>query len=312
MIFIEGGIRYQYGFAVRSERIEAEWLYAYPEGRPQRWFDRKGEKWSFGSNFRGQKELWRKATRQNALYLSTAMQLNAEQIAPVFDWFKLRLRIITPFARVHDGYSIAQCEKDEKKKTKILEFLATADLGVGGIDVRKEKFDPSRIPESLSKPMRRAMLEIMENQEIHSVRLSHSVGDGKDVWLDLNEESGGTQKLFALAGPWLDVLANGRVLIVDELDTSLHPVLMRHLVGLFHNCDINKECAQLIFTTHDTSILDRQIFRRDQVWFVEKNRRLETQLYPLSDFSPRKSENMENGYLQGRYGALPFVGKLSF
>jgi AAA15 family ATPase/GTPase len=133
---------------------------------------------------------------------------------------------------------------------------------------------------------------------------------GMDVLLDMDDESGGTQKLFALAGPWLDVLANGWVLLIDELDTSLHPLLMRHLIGLFHNPDINKSGAQLVFSTHDTTILDAQVFRRDQVWFVEKDRNLASHLYPLSDFSPRKGENYARGYLQGRYGALPFVGEL--
>lgn len=118
----------------------------------------------------------------------------------------------------------------------------------------------------------------------------------------LDEESNGTQKLFALAGPLLDVLKNGRVLVVDELDTSLHPALMRHVLGLFRHPAANPLGAQLIFTTYDTSVLDRSLLRRDQVWFVEKDRAQQSRLYPLTDFHPRKEESFGRGDLQGRYG----------
>ncbi|MCB0124198.1 MAG: ATP-binding protein, partial [Caldilineaceae bacterium] len=122
-----------------------------------------------------------------------------------------------------------------------------------------------------------------------------------------DEESEGTKAFFAFAGPWLDVLKNGWVLAVDELDSSLHPLLVKHLVQMFHNPQINKNGAQLIFTTHETSILSQEVFRRDQIWFVEKDEFNATSLYPLSDFSPRKGvENLESGYLRGRYGALPY------
>ena len=110
----------------------------------------------------------------------------------------------------------------------------------------------------------------------------------------------------------MDVLAKGRVLFVDELDTSLHPLMVRFLIGLIQNPETNKNNAQLVFTTHDTSVLDTEIFRRDQVWFVEKDQKQASRLYPLSDFSPRRHEALEKGYLQGRYGALPFIGDLRF
>ncbi len=116
--------------------------------------------------------------------------------------------------------------------------------------------------------------------------------------------------------PWL-VLGwtcwpRGRILFIDELDTSLHPLMVRFLIGLIQNPEINKYNAQLIFTTHDTSVLDTDLFRRDQVWFVEKDREQASRLYPLSDFKPRKGEALEKGYLNGRYGALPFIGELRF
>ena len=131
--------------------------------------------------------------------------------------------------------------------------------------------------------------------------------DAGTASLELHEESLGTRRLFAFAGPVIDVLRQGRVLIVDELDGSLHPLMVRFLLQMFHSPELNRNGAQLIFTTHDTSLLDKDLFRRDQVWFVEKDRTQATRLYPLTDFSPRKNEALERGYLMGRYGALPFL-----
>jgi len=137
-----------------------------------------------------------------------------------------------------------------------------------------------------------------------------AIDGGEPVPLDIGEESSGTQILFQSAGAWLNVLKNGEVLLYDELDTSLHPLMTRFLIRLFHGANTNPKNAQLVFTTHDTSLLDADIFRRDQVWFIEKDKKSASKLYPLSDFSPRKDEALERGYLRGRYGALPFIGEL--
>lgn len=312
LIFVQDQVRYQYGFSVTRQRVESEWLLAHPKGQPQSWFERKAGSgdWNFGSKFRGQRKLWQEATRDNALFLSTAVQLNAEQLHPVFDWFRRRLKIIAHYARVGASFTVSQCEGDAAMRKQIVGFLGMADLGIGDVTIEHRKFDASMLPDDMPKRLRDQVLQDMADEEFADVRFVHRNQDGTDVTLEMAEESGGTQKLFALAGPWLDVLANGWVLFVDELDTSLHPLLMRHLIGLFHDPAINKHQAQLVFSTHDTSVLDAKLFRRDQVWFVEKDRNLASHLYPLSDFSPRKGENYARGYLQGRYGALPFVGEL--
>jgi hypothetical protein len=136
----------------------------------------------------------------------------------------------------------------------------------------------------------------------------HQTEDGNRIEMDLSDESDGTQKLFCYAGPWMDTLANGHVMVVDELHDNLHPLLVQYLVAMFHNPDLNPHGAQLIFTTHETSILNQDLFRRDQVWFCERGEDQSTRLYPLSDFAVRKgTENIERGYLSGRYGALPFL-----
>jgi AAA15 family ATPase/GTPase len=309
--FVQEGVRYQYGLAVSSEAVVAEWLYAFPEGRQQMWFQRRFEpntnttSWEFGPSLRGQKKVWQEATRPNAPYLSTAVQLNAEQLKPVFDWFTVALRSIAPYARVGDGFTTQQCDQNANWKARVLEFLATSDLGIADIRIEKHKFDPASFDKSMPEPLRVYFAEQMKDSEIAEVRLTHHSSTGQALALPLDEESGGTAKAYALAGPWIDVLMNGYTLIVDELDTSLHPQLLRHLVRLFNHPTTNPKGAQLIFSTHDTSLLDTDLFRRDQIWFMEKDAELASHLYPLTDFSPRKGENLEKGYLQGRYGALP-------
>lgn len=146
-----------------------------------------------------------------------------------------------------------------------------------------------------------------DDTEEHRLRFHHATEQGQAVF-DLMDESNGTRNLLFLAGPVLDILRKGLTLVIDELDTSLHTLLVRELVRLFHRPESNTGGAQLIFTTHDTSLLDApDLFRRDQVWFVEKDRDQASALVSLSEFSPRKNEALERGYLMGRYGGVPFL-----
>ncbi len=151
-------------------------------------------------------------------------------------------------------------------------------------------------------------LEWKKNILIPKIYLIHS----GNVPLELEYESMGTRKLFAYAGHWINALDNGKILIVDELDNGLHPLVVRFLVELIFNPKINIKCTQLIFSTHDTTLLDNELFRRDQIWFVEKDEMNSTKLYSLLEFSPRKNEAIGRGYLQGRYGALPYIGEWKF
>ncbi len=319
VFFIQGNVRYQYGFAVTSVRITREWLLAYPEGKAQRWFERvydqktDRENWYFGSKFMGRKQVWQDATRKNALFLSAAIQLNNEQLKPVFGWFQHTLTIIPPQAPINIKFTLDQCESSEGKQ-RIMEFLKSADLTIAGIDIKKVKvpFTPGILPTDMPQQAKEKITRDMQDKEIPLIFFQHRDDHGELVPINLSDESDGTQKLFAFAGPWLDVFAKGRILFVDEMDTSLHPLLVRFLVENFHNTAVNRNNAQLVFTTHDTSVLDADLFRRDQIWFVEKNRDSATRLYPLSDFSPRKGEALEKWYLKGRYGALPFIGDLRF
>jgi len=318
VLFIQDGIRYQYGFAVNSERVTGEWLFVYPEGRAQKWvernFDPDAQKniWYFGPKFTGRRKVWQEATRSNALFLSTAIQLNNEQLKPVFNWFDHKLHVIDQGENISPGFSANECEEEEKKK-KILKFMNAADLSITDIFLKKKEFSTKGLPDEMPQNVKEEISKELDGKKLTSLFFTHPSSDtGEDVVLEFDEESAGTRKLFVLAGPWLDVLGNGLVLFVDELDASLHPLLVRFLLNLLHNSETNRHNAQLVFTTHDTTVLDQTLMRRDQVWFVEKDAENATCLYPLSDYKPRKGEALQKGYLYGRYGALPFPDKLRF
>jgi uncharacterized protein len=293
--FLLDGVRYQYGFAITAQRIVSEHLLVYKAFKPQRWFVRHFDTTSgkdvydFGPGLKGAKHLWEGATRPNALFLSMAVQLNSEALKPVFDWFANRLVIFNEQAQLSPQVSI-QMLKQAAGRKEICNFLSAADISITDIDVETRKI-PGRAQE----------------MEQYKLRFHHITEQGKAVF-DLMDESNGTRNLLFLAGPVLNILREGLTLVIDELDTSLHTLLVRELVRLFHHPDINTGNAQLIFTTHDTSLLDApDLFRRDQVWFVEKDRNQTSALVSLSEFSPRKNEALERGYLSGRYGGVPFL-----
>lgn len=315
VIFIVEGVRYQYGFSATSEQIHEEWLIAYPKGRAQRWFsrvweaDKKQFVWELGNSLTGEKQLWQKSTRENALYLSTAVQLNSMQLQPVFDWFKRTLRISSPEGW-DPSFSASLCE--EGHKSKVLELLHAADIDLDDIVIETKKLSSDDLPFEVPEELKNLIAQI-DDKKTRKIRTVRKDSEGKRIIFDFDVESDGTQKLFAVVGPWIDVLENGYVLFVDELHNSLHPKLVQFLVELFHNSETNPKNAQLVFTTHETSILNQDVFRRDQIWFCEKNKSHATDLYPLTDFSPRKGrENLEMTYLSGRYGALPFVKNVHF
>lgn len=317
IFFIQDQVRYQYGFALNAFRVVKEWLLAYPEGKAQRWFERSYDKkegeenWYFGSKFTGRRQLWQEATRKNALFLSTAIQLNNEQLKPVFNWFQQKLTVILPGEMINLQFTLDKCGSDEGKN-RIMEFMNSADISIHGIDIEVKKIPipHEMLPLDIPPEVKEKIVRDLQEKGIPLIRFQHRDNNNQPVFFHISEESDGTQKLFAFSGPWLDVLEKGRILFVDELDTSLHPLLMRFLIENFHNEKTNRNKAQLVFSTHDTSILDTDLFRRDQIWFIEKDSENTTKLYPLSDFSPRKGEAIEKWYLKGRYGALPAIKEL--
>jgi hypothetical protein len=307
--FVLDGVRHQYGFELTAQRVTREYLLVYKAFKPQQWFERRYDEvsgkdiYDFGPGLKGAKMVWEGATRPNALFLSMAVQLNSEQLRPVFAWFVNQLAIFNEMTPLGQQFSVEMLRKPEGKKA-ICDFLTSADISISDIEVVTRKVSGHAVHFDIAA----GKTEVRnEEQDVNELLFHHVTDQGKAVF-NLGDESTGTRNLLFLTGPVLDILDKGMVLVVDELDSSLHPLLVRRLVELFQNPVVNKKGAQLIFTTHDTSLLDPELFRRDQIWFVEKDRDQASKLYPLSDFSPRKNEALERGYLMGRYGALPFLG----
>lgn len=307
--FTIGEVRYQYGFSMTQQRIVSEHLLVYKAFKPQRWFERhfdaeRGEDvYEFGAGLKGAKHLWEGATRPNALFLSMAVQLNSEALRPIFDWFAHSLVIFNEQSQLNPQASI-QMLKQPDGKQRMCDFLMAADISIADIEVVTRQVQGQTVHFDMA-----AGKTELRNEEVeeHQFRFSHRTEDG-DAVFDLMDESNGTRNLMFLAGPILGILKKGITLVVDELDTSLHTLLVRQIVRLFHQPHANTSGAQLLFTTHDTSLLDApDLFRRDQVWFVEKDMEQASSLVPLSDFSPRKNEALERGYLLGRYGGVPFL-----
>jgi uncharacterized protein len=312
--FIDRGIRYQYGFTILPDRIAEEWLIVYKTAKPQVWFNRAinaengKDEYKFGTHLTGERKLWEKSTRTNALFLSKAVDLNSEKLRPIYLWIVEKLKIVASGQQPVNDFSI-ECAQTDEGKDEILRFLAAADLSIADLSFEKRKVTQV----GLHLGMEKDQLPTHDYRQFEAQipLFEHKAQDGTASF-EIPEESAGTQRIFAFAGPVIDVLKRGSILVVDELDGSLHPLMVRFLISTFQSSETNKNGAQLIFTTHDTSALNVDIFRRDQIWFIEKDRAQSSQLYPLSDFSPRKNEAIERGYLMGRYGALPFLTEFRF
>lgn len=308
--FIHEGVRYQYGFTLDQQRVHEEWLFAFPKKYPQKWIERhpadEGFEWHFSSQLKGEKMKLVPLTRDNVLFLSVAASFAHKQLSQVYNWFSQHLWVIDAddSTDVLVQLTAQQVKANELSYTRVKDFIRLADLGI--IDFSLEEKSPER---EWLKEFPEELLPLLVTSKQYDIHLHHRAKNMLDlgVPLALADESNGTHRLFALSAPWLKALRAGNVLLVDELDSSIHSVLVRELVAMFHDPKLSSQNAQLIFNTQDVSLLDLSLFRRDQIWLVEKDNAGASVLYPLLDFSPRKDESLENGYLRGRYGAIPFI-----
>ncbi len=322
--FYHGEVRYQYGFTATSERVYDEWLCAYPEGYAQTWFERKFNKktgktnWDWKSKkLKGERENLKNKTRDNVLFLSVGAIWNNKQLTTVYEWFSEKMRIILPSMRspaITIGLLMKFEKGEESKKfyhTYMKKMMQCADLGIYGIRVKTEKidFEKVRLPSDMPEEVRDRILRDLKGKI--EVEFEHQTEPtGKNVSFSYAEESDGTRRFFEIAGPWFLTIFKEMTLFVDELEASLHPHLVRELINIVQKSKVGKTGAQLIFATHDTTLLDPELFRRDQIWFTEKDKGGGTQLYSMSDYKerkPRKGEAMQKGYLAGRYGAIPIL-----
>jgi len=324
MTLILEGTRYQYGFVLDRDRVHEEWLYAYPLGRAQRWFHRSLDvrsgdyRWDFSeTHFKGDNDAVSSKTRDNALFLSVGAQWNHEQLTQVYAGFKRQVQFLDFSILALSGMVARTANmlyQDEQKRRSVAELMGQADLGIRDVLIQKVPGESVPLPEGLPEEIRDALTIVLGKGEVLDVRWLHSTADRDEpVQFTETAESAGTLKYFSLLGPWIDALLQGRTIFVDEIGANMHPVLLRSLVKAVHTTSASPPGAQVVLTTHDTNLLDGGLFRRDQVWFTEKDKTGATDLYPLTDYKPRKDEALQKGYLAGRYGAIPFLrGELTF
>ncbi|RGD61442.1 ATP-binding protein [Kitasatospora xanthocidica] len=307
------GIRYTYGFSVDDDRVVDEWLHSFPHGRKRKIFERSVDGLEIGdSQHRRELELVENITEPNVLFMSLAARSRQDDFRPVYDWFARSLQ----FSRRMQGpgrIGTARILENPDQHPEFIALLRAADLGIAECGTERVLLDEEELRKRYGTripPWRLEELEEHGPREVMRPWIGHRGRDGI-VRMDVSEESEGTQALLRQAPLFMGALRRGGTFVVDEIDSSLHPILTARLIGLFQDSATNPNGAQLIFTSHDASLLGRtdgeDVLRRDQVWFVEKNEHGETELFALADFKPRQEENRERRYLSGSYGGVPYI-----
>jgi uncharacterized protein len=311
MVFLHAGTMYRYGFQSDRQRIHAEWLFSRPKTKEASLFEREGSEIRVnGSRFKEGKGI-EDRTRDNALFLSVCAQFNGEIATALLGWFQ-NIRMLHGFAPMGIPSVTIDRLNEPNSKSRVLELTRIADPGITDYDLLQKKLTIQDLPKDMPEPMKLDIMKgdplLVEVKTIHR-KVDSTNRDIGAVLFDLRKnESAGTLKVVTLTGPILDALENGRLLVVDELDARLHPLLTRMIVSLF-NSPANRSNAQLVFASHDTTLLTPKFFRRDQIWFTEKDRYGATDLYSLSELKGvRKESTFAKDYIRGKYGAIPFVG----
>ncbi len=310
VVFLLDGKQFRYGFEVDKSHVISEWLFHVPKTKEVALFFREGQEITVKSGLSGAKGLETR-TRKEALFLSVAALLNVPFALKIQKWVQDFVVATGLQDEEFRSYTI-DCMRDEASRKDLVNFLKTFDLGFDDIrvaDLPTIETVLTGIPEELKPSFRKSFTE--------SMMVAHDVEDdeGNVVFtqvFDANvNESQGTRKMIALGGPLLSILANGQLMFIDELDARLHPLMTRRIIEMFQSPLTNPKGAQLIFATHDTNLLDKSLFRRDQIWFAEKDREGSTHLNSLVEYKVRNDAAYEKNYLEGRYGAIPFLGDLT-
>lgn len=304
--FVVDGIRYAFGFSLRNMLVVEEYLYYFPNGRQTKIFERDGEEYSAGRNFRNRFNSCKDVLKPNRLMLSCAANFSSvDEVTAAYRFFNDELVIYNSGNQENwMNYSLHQIKTNEKVKATVLKFLDALGTGIKDIyvDIKKEDLDVSHLPPFLSDEFKKILLQ--EKIDAISAKVLY---EGFETDL-ISEESTGIKKLFGILCPFIDIIANGKVLVCDELESNLHESLLFGLVKQFVNTRGSKP-AQLIFTTHETGLLNLDLFRRDQIWFTEnKSADRSTDLFSLTEIrNVRKDENFGKGYIAGKYGAIPML-----
>ena len=318
MVFFIESTKYRYGFEIDNTTVYAEWLYADENGKESKLFYRDIDEDELYVNRIKFKEGLKLKVSKNQLFLWKCDQENGEISASILKWFS-RLNMIDGMENEQYISEAMRQMEDEKYKKELVSLIKTADIGIEDV-LLDEKDIPKSVIEEMPLPieLKKKLLESDSLKDIslltHHKKYDENNNEVGITTFELDkEESKGTQKFFKMSAPILNTLREGKVLIIDELDASLHPMLTKHLIKLFHNEKINKHNAQLIFATHDTNLLHESMFRRDQIWLTQKDKYGVTELYSLAQFkNVRKNEDFEKKYIQGKYGGVPYLQDFSF
>ncbi len=323
--FLNNSTKYIYGFSLNKERVIEEWAYFYPSGRKSLLFLREiGEdsqyNYHFGSLLKGQKSVIVQTTNKESLFLSKASDIEEcpDHLKSIFSWFSDTLRILSmdidPFT-----YAVEMWKTKEDCHKFILKLLSLADTGVKGVEI-EERSVLDQIPELPFAKIQKLFQLCKEEFELdpntdlndkvtivkafHDFRKNNGLIESKAF--QFTEESAGTKRFFGFSAILLDIISNERVIFIDEIESSMHPLLVVRFLESFLDLSQEKLC-QLIFTTHNTHLLNSDVLLRDQIWFVEKDKEMASHIYSLLEYTPRKGEYLEKWYLLGKYGAIPFL-----
>ena len=315
IIFLLDGKKYRYGFEANQNKVVSEWLFYVPKLRETKLFEREGSQISISKTYKA--EGIQERTRNNALFLSVCAQFNVKISEIILELLTKKLKIISG---LNDGglrYTVnCLIENKHKNRNEIVQLIKKLDVGVDELKLEQMDVTVDSLPDGIPDELKEIILKGL-NGKSTSINTVHKKFDSKGNYIsteifDLGEqESEGTQKVFALAGPLVDTLKEGKILVVDEFDARLHPLISLKIVELFNSNETNPNNAQLIFITHDTNLLSNKLFRRDQIWFTEKNRYGATDLYSLAEYKVDNDASFESDYIKGKYGAIPYVGNLN-
>ena len=323
MQFIIDNKTYRYGFESNDKGILAEWLFEKGNRKENLLFDIENGKITIDEKHFSEAKGFNNIYLGNKLFLPLVEQQSkkANKSKKIMRWFKMSLNTISGInERGYEGFTLEMLGKRQKDYSLAINFFKKLELGFSDYKIEKHKAadlkkelaqkENNYTSEELSKIPDDAIMVNTFTQ--HSVALKN--GNTKTEFFEEdNMESEGTKKIISLSGPIFDTLKDGNVIIIDELDAKLHPFITREIVKLFTNKDTNPNGAQLIFATHDTNLLDLSILRRDEIWFTEKDKAESTDLYSLAEFKQpdgskiRKDASLEKNYINGRYGAIPFI-----
>ena len=311
-VFYKGGTKYIYGFSATREKIIEEYLYVYNTAKPSTIFEREDTyKYKFTSpTLKKIMQPLQDRTAANKLFLATTAMFNIAETQVPFLWFTNSINTYSNDAGILQNQTISSFENDEDSSLKTFtnRLLREADINIDDFDFTASEISTEELLQKVPGPLKNVVLSVPTNvNKEYKITTKHCfIDDPDDYLMPLDDESYGTRKLFFLSPLLKKVFDTGETICIDEFDTSLHPMIVIYLVGLFNNPDVNKANAQLIISSHTMDLLSLKVLRRDQIYFVDKRRSTgASELYSLDEFSPRTGEDIRKAYLLGRYGSVP-------